>query len=234
MLPWVLPWARVGHGRCCLGQCLGCCLGRGRLATGAALGAALGADLGFVGNLTLLGRKGESASHAGSVGRSSIIFLFARSSIIFLLFGRGSSGGFGLLLLPGGLPLGLGAGCACFVGFFNRKYFLKDLRAQLFDDGVQLVLVAQPPATEELLIDPHGCADEPQLLGAHPGADLHVPASDKERVQGAVGFVELWHVRYIAQDDQHSFFISIFLDVSVILRCLWMMPRSAASSQSSQ
>ena len=28
-----------------------------------------------------------------------------------------------------------------------------------------------------LLIDPHGCADEPQLLGSHPGADLHVPAS---------------------------------------------------------
>ena len=27
------------------------------------------------------------------------------------------------------------------------------------DDGVQLVLVAQPPAAEELLIDPHGCAD---------------------------------------------------------------------------
>ena len=79
-----------------------------------------------MGNLTLLGRKGESASYAGSVGRSSIMFfLLARSSIIFLLFGRGSSGGFGLFLLPGGLPLGLGAGCACFIGFFNRKYFFK-------------------------------------------------------------------------------------------------------------
>ena len=33
----------------------------------------------------------------------------------------------------------------------------------------------QPPAAEKLLIDPHGCADEPQLLGAHPGADLQVP-----------------------------------------------------------
>ena len=33
------------------------------------------------------------------------------------------------------------------------------------------------------------CADEPQLLGAHPGADLHVTASDEERV--AVGLVEL-------------------------------------------
>ena len=27
-------------------------------------------------------------------------------------------------------------------------------------DGVQLVLVAQPPAAEELHVDPHGCADE--------------------------------------------------------------------------
>ena len=41
-----------------------------------------------------------------------------RSGIIFLLFGRGSTGGLGLFLLPGGLPLGLGAGCACFIGFF--------------------------------------------------------------------------------------------------------------------
>ena len=36
---------------------------------------------------------------------------------------------------------------------------LRQQGAQLFDDGVQLVLVAQPPAAEELLIDPHGCAD---------------------------------------------------------------------------
>ena len=101
---------------CWLGRCLGCCLD-----TGAALGAALGAVLGFCGKSHPLGtgRKGESASYAGSVGRSSIIFfLFGRSSIIFLLFGRGSSGGLGLFLLPGGLPLGLGAGCACFIGFF--------------------------------------------------------------------------------------------------------------------
>ena len=54
----------------------------------------------------------------------------------------------------------------------------------LLSDGVQ-VLVAQPPAAaEELLIDPHGCADEPQLLGAHPGADLHVTAPDEERAAG--------------------------------------------------
>ena len=72
-----------------------------------------------MGNLTLLGRKGESISYAGSVGRSGIIFL---------LFGRGSSGGLGLFLLPGGLPLGLGAGCACFIGFLIENIFLKDLR----------------------------------------------------------------------------------------------------------
>ena len=30
-------------------------------------------------------------------------------------------GGLGLFLLPGGLPLGLGAGCACFIGFFNLQ-----------------------------------------------------------------------------------------------------------------
>ena len=43
---------------------------RAALATGAALGAALGAVLGFVGNLTLLGQKGESASYAGFAQRS--------------------------------------------------------------------------------------------------------------------------------------------------------------------
>ena len=51
---------------------------------------------------------------------------------------------------------------------------LRQQGAQLFDDGVQLVLVAQPPAAEKLLIDPHCCADKPQLLGAHPGAYLQV------------------------------------------------------------
>ena len=40
---------------------------------------------------------------AGSVGRLAIIFL---------LFGRGSSGGLGLFLLPGGLPGGLPPGLA--------------------------------------------------------------------------------------------------------------------------
>ena len=71
---------------------------------------------------------------------------------------------------------------------------LRQQGAQLFDDGVQLVLVAQPPAAEKLLIDPHCRADEPQLLRAHPGADLQVPTPDEERIQGAVRFVELWAI----------------------------------------
>ena len=75
--------------------------------------------------------------------------------------------------------------------------------AQLLNNGVQLVLVAQPPAAEELHVHPHGCADEPQLLRAHPGAYLHVPAPDEESVQGAVGFMELRHIRKVVQDDQH-------------------------------
>ena len=59
------------------------------------------------------------------------------------------------------------------VGFPGRllvdpeQLVLRQQGAQLFDDGVQLVMVAQPPA--ELLIDSHGCADEPQLLGAGLG-----------------------------------------------------------------
>ena len=64
---------------------------------------------------------------------------------------------------------------------------LRQQGAQLFDDGVQLVLVAQPPAAEKLLIDPHGCADEPQLLGAY----LQVPTPDEERIQcGAAGYLQ--------------------------------------------
>ena len=80
---------------------------------------------------------------------------------------------------------------------------LRQQGAQLFDDGVQLVLVAQPPAAEKLHVHPHGCADEPQLLGAHPGAYLHVSASDEERVQGAVGLVQLRAISVVVQDNQH-------------------------------
>ena len=71
------------------------------------------------------------------------------------------------------------------------RLLLRQQCAQLLDDGIELVLVAQPPAAEELHVDPHGGADEPQLLGTHPGADLHVTASDEERVKGAVGLVKL-------------------------------------------
>ena len=69
--------------------------------------------------------------------------------------------------------------------------------------GVQLVLVAQPPAAEELHVDPHGCTDEPQLLRAHPGADLHVTASDEERVKGAMRLVELRRVSKVVDDYKH-------------------------------
>ena len=48
--------------------------------------------------------------------------------------------------------------------------------------------------------------------------------------------MQLRHVRKVVQDNQHliQFLISNFLDASVILRCCWMMRRSAGSSQSSQ
>ena len=65
------------------------------------------------------------------------------------------------------------------------------------------MLVAQPPAAEELHVDPHGCADEPQLLRAHPGADLHVTASDEERVKGAMRLVELRRVSKVVDDYKH-------------------------------
>ena len=74
--------------------------------------------------------------------------------------------------------------------------------AQLLNNGVQLVLVAQPPAAEELHVHPHGCADEPQLLRAHPGTDLHVPAPDEESVQGAVRLV-LRRVSKVVDDYKH-------------------------------
>ena len=94
------------------------------------------------------------------------------------------------------------------VGFPRRliqpvELLLWQQGAELLNDGVQLVLVAQPPAAEELLIDPRGCADEPQLLRAHPGADLHVPAPDEESVQGAVRLVQLRRVSKVVDDYKH-------------------------------
>ena len=55
------------------------------------------------------------------------------------------------------------------VGFPRRLFIqlvqllLRQQGAQLLNDGVQLVLVAQPPAAEELHVHPHRCADEPLL-----------------------------------------------------------------------
>ena len=80
------------------------------------------------------------------------------------------------------------------------------------------MLVAQPPAAEELHVDPHGCADESQLLGAHPGAYLQVPASDEERVQCIVGLVELRSViplvpvRLLALSVHPQILLDIFPD----------------------
>ena len=51
----------------------------------------------------------------------------------------------------------------------------------------------KPPAS--------GCADEPQLLRAHPGTDLYVPPLMK-RVSSAVGSVELSHIREVVADYQ--------------------------------
>ena len=82
------------------------------------------------------------------------------------------------------------------------QLLLRQQCAQLLDDGIQLVLVAQPPAAEELHVDPHGGADEPQLLGTHPGADLHAPAPDEQRIQGAVRLVQLRRVSKVV-DYKH-------------------------------
>ena len=57
--------------------------------------------------------------------------------------------------------------------------------AELLEDGVQLVLVAEAPAAEELHVDANGRADEAQLLGADPAAYLEMPATDEQRVQRA-------------------------------------------------
>ena len=88
--------AALGLG--CLGAAmvLGAALGADALGLGAALGAALGVT---ALSLVALGQKGYG--DVGSVGRSAIVFL---------LFGS-------LFLLPDSVPFGLGAGCACFIGF---------------------------------------------------------------------------------------------------------------------
>ena len=79
------------------------------------------------------------------------------------------------------------------VGWWCRRFFFGGTGGQSFGSSAlsssmtaSSLLVAQPPAAEELHVDPHGGADEPQLLGTHPGADLRVTASD-EACQGAAG-----------------------------------------------
>ena len=93
---------------------------------------------------------------------------------------------------------------------FPRRLFIQLVElllwqqgAQLLHHGVQLVLVAQPPAAEELHVHPHRCADEPQLLRAHPGAYLHLPAPDEESAQGAVRLVQLRRVSKVVDDYKH-------------------------------
>ena len=91
------------------------------------------------------------------------------------------------------------------VGFPRRllvqlaQLLLRQQCAELLHHGVQLVLVAQPPAAEELLV----ALMSRRSLRANPGPDLHVPTPDEESVQGAVWFMQLRHVRKIVQDDQH-------------------------------
>ena len=60
-----------------------------------------------------------------------------------------------------------------------------------------------PAATEEGSWQVHHFSDEPELLRAHPGADLRVTASDEERVKGAVRLVELRRVSKVVDDYKH-------------------------------
>ena len=81
---------------------------------------------------------------------------------------------------------------------------------QFFQNGFQLQLVAEAPDAHELHVHPHGCADEPQLLGGHPGRDLHVAPADEERVQRPVAgaAVELRLVCEIVNYDEN--FVQFF------------------------
>ena len=119
---------------------------------------------------------------------------------------------------------------------FPRRLFIQLVElllwqqgAQLLNDGVQLVLFAQPPAAEELHVHPHRCADEPQLLRAHPGAYLHVPAPDEESVQGAVRLVQLRRVSKVVDDYKHlvqflHFQLALLLDDAPQRRLVPLVP----------
>ena len=78
-------------------------------------------------------------------------------------------------------------------------------RRQLLQEAVLLELVAQAPAAKKLGVDPHGVADEPQLLRAHERRDLEVPPAHEEGVQGRVArpLVQVRGVREIVDDDQN-------------------------------
>ena len=106
---------------------------------------------------------------------------------------------------------------------FPRRLLVQLVQLLLRQQGAellhQLVLVAQPPAAEELHVHPHGCADEPQLLRAHAGADLRMTAPDEESVQGAVGFMELRHIRKVVQDD-----LALLLDDAAQRRLVPVLP----------
>ena len=89
---------------------------------------------------------------------------------------------------------------------------------ELFEDGLQLELVAQAPDAHELHVHAHGGADEPQFLRGHPRGDLHVAAADEERVQRPVAGapVELRLVCEIVNYDQNlvQFFEAHFLGLA--------------------
>ena len=79
------------------------------------------------------------------------------------------------------------------------QFLLGQQGRQFFQHGLQLELIAQAPDAHELHVDPHGGADEPQFLRAHPSRNLHVAPADEERVQRTVAgaAVELRLVREI-------------------------------------
>ena len=86
---------------------------------------------------------------------------------------------------------------------FPRRLFIQLVElllwqqgAQLLHHGVQLVLVAQPPAAEELHVHPHRCSDEPQLLRASP----RCLSACADPCQGAVRLVQLRRVSKVVDD----------------------------------
>ena len=129
----------------------------------AGAGCSLGRRLGLCGKSHPLGTEGGVALWAG---RRSFFFVFARSSIIFLLFG--------LFLLPGGLLLGLGAGWGCFIGFLIENIFLEDLRG-IRRDQKQHEGQRRAPQSDDLALCHH----------PHKLKDL-LPTGDEARAEHVV------------------------------------------------